>query len=328
MELIRIDPISSPNPIVTEENFIRHEKLNKNPASIDCPYHAFNFACCREMREPNGGFWLSFPTEGRSCVWRDCTRAWHVEDQDDDADSDTSVSVVTPKKMWSNIRMVRYKCKPDIKLLDIINWEVLKDYVYILPPDSYYVERHDTFKEFYQTVIDFLKTNKITIDTNIPEDKSGRGIIVRYNKESEFSILRSKTGSKKEIMASANYWLNLFNWHINYYQKQMNKNISIDYDKLRSHGYQGIIFRELEENNHPKVLKEKARKKAIEDVAKKIGIPTDVEFVIGTMSEPTSDDYSELEENISNLIQAWVPDTVVVWDYCFTDYEVSFETSD
>ena len=302
MEVVRIDPISYSNPLITKDNFIHFEKLNRPIESfISKNCRLCNFLCCRELREPQGGYWLSMPTKDGSCVWRDYTRSWFLDHKEDDEKDDKEAAggggnvdeeekgEDNYRKTWSNIRIVRYKCKPDIKLFEVKTTDCLKDYIYNVPGDPYYVSQQEIYLGHYQKILDFLETNKIPLDRSIPEDRSGRGIIVKFNKDDKtnFSITRSKSGSKKEIMASVNYWINNFNWEIEYYQKRINENITIDYDKLRSEGYNGIIFRKIKSH---------------------------------------SDD--DISSNISRLLYCWIPNTLVVWDYCFTDYEISFETSD
>lgn len=268
-ELVRIDPFSYSTPIITEENFKYSRTLNKTG---ECSEIFCNYCCCRELREPQNGFWLSKPTENGSCIWKDFTHE-NFTSRSKDYNYD-----------WSNIRMVRYKCKPTMKLLVIKTIDDIRPYIYSLPPKSYDISKMDIQEKNKQEILNFLKENKIDFDESIPMDKGSKGISVSWDVD-KIIVKRNKKGSKKEIMASANYWLNYISFRMDLIRKQMENNISIDYDKLRDEGYQGIYF---------------------------------------NLDEP-KEDFDDISGNIYSLLISWVTNTCVVWDYCFTGYDVSFE---
>jgi hypothetical protein len=267
--LVRIDPFSFSTPMITEENFKYSRTLNKTG---ECDNLFCNFGCCRELREPQNGFWLSKPTENGSCVWKDYTHEMFGSKYGD------------YERNWSNIRMVRYKCRPTMKLFMVKTVDDIRPYIYTLPPKSYDISKMEIQKKNRQVILDFLKENKIDYDETIPIDKTSKGINVSWNVD-EIIIKRTKKGSKKEIMASANYWLGYISYRTDLIKKNMDENISIDYDKLREEGYHGVYF---------------------------------------NLEEP-KEDSDDISSNINSLLESWITDTCVVWDYCFTSYKVSYE---
>lgn len=285
--LVRIDPIIYNNILVTKDTFIHTDVLNKDIfgelnvcyEDCKCPKECVR-NCCRHKTEPKNGFWLSVLTKNNlSNGWSDyldftINRYKNIEGYEKFIDT------------WSNIRIIKYKVNPSIKLYFVDKPEDIIKYLITVPAKKLLDE------EFIQNnniniLKEFLKIHKITFDESVVGDSSKKGVTVSYDDKDNITIIKGKSGSKLQILASVNYLIIEATKKLDQIRIKIKKNITVDYDTIRKDGYDGIQFGNLEYKD-----------------------------------EYTKDEYLD---SIQYFLSRWEPHTAVVWNYCFDDYyEVSY----
>lgn len=282
--LIRIDPIVYNNNIVTKDNFIRNDILNRNiggePEIVcnslcTCPVDCIN-SCCRYKTEPKNGFWLSVPTkDNTSCGWLDYIERMKTNLNDQEYNNE-----------WSNLRCVRYKLKPSAKFLVVNHMKDIRDYIMTAPAGINLSNAKLIQLNNIDKLKKFLSDKKIDL-TPTYLDSSTKGIIYSFDDDDNITIRKSKSGSNAQILASVNYLINECKKKLKKVQDKINDRITIDYDKLRRDGYDGLQLGDL------KYL----------------------------------DDYrnNDIYETIHFFFTRFEPFTVVIWNWCFEDsHEVYF----
>ena len=302
--LIRIDPMKSSNKIITRDNFIRPTTLNKI-LEINCSLHNWD----TNNTNPNNGFWLSQPTNnGTSCAWRDYTLqevkslTEHMQDVEQNYDKWVAEGkiITIPDECndqnkdndwygyienWSNPKKITYILKNDANLLHLTDVAMMLKYKMQAPSTDCYINCRKRYNEELQIVNDFIESNNL--DTTITESNNTmRGINVTYDHEKFssvsklVSITRAKCGgSKNDMIKSCNALIDKINKDIKYIDKCEKARFCIDWDKIREDGFDGVVFYDY------------------------------------MCVKYDSDDENEM----ACFLSKWIPNTVVVWTWCFED---------
>lgn len=303
---------------VTKENFRTSVNLNK-----DVKFNEFCESNYAEV-EPINGYWLSKSTEKYpNGYWMDC----HLknildriqssgESNDESSGESNNKSSSEPIKSESFdyglqiLKKITYTLNDtDANLLLITGPESVLKYAYQAPSSHYIESKLTDYRKCLQIVNEFVDLNKLDLKTGIECDEI-KGVIVKGidNKHNIsnilsinadiFSITKSKTCPKKDVTNSCLSLTRMFEKHILGVENEKRSRVLIDWNKIKSDGYNGVIFSEdfYKVENIPK-----KDIKSIDDI---------------------------IFNGLNKFLYKWCETTLVVWNWCFDDDNIEVEIID